>query len=154
MLTWYGRCFCFGVYCNFHMPLSLKVNTVHLVELVAMYFRSLSACVLVWWLFFVVLCLTPVSFLYTPKTLVLLPIGSSRWKQPMGIVRLVCKCSAFVSHVFHQRICSASCMLYAGFLLGLPFNPVHIGELLPKMSVIFTILQDMFNRQNYFYSFI
>jgi hypothetical protein len=64
---------------------------------------------------------------HIPKTLVLPPIGSSCWKQPM-----VCNCSAFVSHVHHQRICLAYCMLYAGFLLGLPFNAVDRGELLPK----------------------
>jgi hypothetical protein len=35
-----GDVFCFRVY--FHMPLSLKVKTVRLVELVAIYLRSLS----------------------------------------------------------------------------------------------------------------
>jgi hypothetical protein len=35
----------FALVYNFHMPLSLKVKTVCLMELVAIYFRSLSFCV-------------------------------------------------------------------------------------------------------------
>jgi hypothetical protein len=40
----------FALVYKFHMPLSLKVRTVRLVELVAIDFKSLFACVLVCWL--------------------------------------------------------------------------------------------------------